>query len=207
MTDDIITELFDEEEEDGSSYWVAAEPITRNLNSLLETLQIAKGSGFVWTLKEIALHSEFKPFPSETSIYTVGGETGEDYVNLLNAAHRAVELGYRVFILPNPKGIRTADFIFERKGVYRLYDLKTIHGKGSAGTRMIESIGQANRVLLNMTSDYNARLLASDIKTYFEKNANAVEVLIFKGNKVISVKRGLVENKAFNRIFRKQYEK
>ena len=158
-------------------------------------------------MDKFILHSEFKPFPSETSIYTVGGETGEDYVNLLNAAHRAVELGYRVFILPNPKGIRTADFIFERKGVYRLYDLKTIHGKGSAGTRMIESIGQANRVLLNMTSDYNARLLASDIKTYFEKNANAVEVLIFKGNKVISVKRGLVENKAFNRIFRKQYEK
>ena len=51
------------------------------------------------------------------------------------------------------------------------------------------------------------RLLASDIKTYFENNPYAIEVLIFKGNKVISVKRGLVVNKKFNRIFRKLYEK
>ena len=58
-----------------------------------------------------------------------------------------------------------------------------------------------------MTDDYNARLLASDIKTYFENNPYAIEVLIFKGNKVISVKRGLVVNKTFNRIFRKLYEK
>ena len=207
MTDDITTELFTLDEEDTGCFLVCEAPPTRELSSLLENLHIAFGSGFVWTLKEIASHSEFKPIQGETNIYTVGGETAEDYDNLLNAARKAVELGYRVFVLPNPKGIRTADFIFERKGVYRLYDLKTIQGKGSAGTRMKDSIGQTNRVLLNMASDYNARLLASDIKTYFEKNPNAIEVLIFKGNKVISVKRGLVQNKAFNRIFRKLYEK
>ena len=72
---------------------------------------------------------------------------------------------------------------------------------------MNDSIGQTNRVLLNISTDYNSRLLASDIKTYFENNPYAIEVLIFKGNKVISVKRGLVVNKTFNRIFRKLYEK
>lgn len=112
-----------------------------------------------------------------------------------------------MFILPNPKGIRTADFIFERKGVYRMYDLKTIQGKASVSNRLAESIGQTNRVLLNMITDYNARLLASDIKTFFEKSGDAVEVLVFKGSKVISIKRGLVQNTAFNRLFRKLYEK
>ena len=50
---------------------------------------------------------------------------------------------------------------------------------------MMESIGQSNRVLLNINTDYNARLLASDIRTYFEVNAEAIEVLIFKGKKLI----------------------
>ena len=76
---------------------------------------------------------------------------------------------------------RTADFIFEKKGILGLYDLKTVHGKGSVGTQLLDSIGQTNRVLLNMITDYNARLLSSEIKTYFEANKQAVEVLIFKG--------------------------
>ena len=207
MNDDITTEVLTGDDEFGSYCWVAAEPVTRNLDALLEDLLHTMGASFVWTLKEITLHSEFRPLSGETNIFTVGGENSEDYDNLLNAARKAIELGYRVFILPNPKGMRTADFIFERKGIYRLYDLKTIQGKGSAGTRMKESIGQANRVLLNMTSDYNARLLASDIKEYFEKNPDAVEVLIFKGKKVISVVREHTQSPIFNRLFRRKYEK
>jgi hypothetical protein len=209
MNDDILTEpfLLDEEENLGMCLVVSESLPIRDLDSLLEDLHTAFGSGFVWTLKEIAAHNEFKPLTDETGIYTVGGKNSEDYKSLLNAARKAVEHGYRVFILPNPKGTRTADFIFERKGVYKMYDLKTITGKASVSNRLLDSIGQTNHVLLNMTSDYNARLLASDIKGYFETNSKAIEVLIFKGNKVISVKRGLVENKAFNRLFRKLYEK
>ena len=47
----------------------------------------------------------------EKDIFSVGGENGEDYDNLMNAARKAVGHGYQVYILPNPKGIRTADFI------------------------------------------------------------------------------------------------
>ena len=68
-----------------------------------------------------------------------------------------------------------------------MYDLKTVYGKGSVGTQLLDSIGQSNRILLNITSDYNARLLAADIKTYFEVNRKAIEVLLFKGKKAISV--------------------
>ena len=208
MTDDILTESYSfyGEEEAGLGLMVAESPY-RELSALLEDLLSVKGSSFVSLLKEITSHNEFKPLDGENGIFITGGEKAEDYANLLSAARKAVGYGYRVFILPNPKNIRTADFIFERKGVYRLYDLKTIQGKASVGNRMKESIGQTNRVLLTISTDYNARLLASDIKTYFENNPYAIEVLIFKGNKVISVKRGLVVNKTFNRIFRKLYEK
>ena len=184
-----------------------AEPLSRDIAEELADLHDAKGANFVRLLKEIASHGEFRPVENEVNIFFTGGERSEDFQNLLNAARKAVEQGDKVYILPNPKGIRTADFIFERKGVFRMYDLKTIQGKASVSNRLNESIGQTNRVLLNIATDYNARILASDIKTFFEKSSNAIEVLVYKGNKAISIKRGLVQNIAFNRIFRKLYEK
>ena len=186
-------------------FMMVADTPSRDLDVLLADLHHAKGAFFVELLKEIISYGEFRPVENENNIFFTGGERDKDYPNLLNAARKAVAQGYRVFILPNPKGIRTADFIFERKGVIGLYDLKTIQGKASVSNRLNESIGQTNRVLLNMTTDYNARLLASDIKSFFEKSRDAIEVLVFKGNKTISIKRGLVQNSAFN--FRKLYEK
>lgn len=172
--------------------------------ALLHTLQ---GAAFSRQVERIALQAGFFPLEGETNILITGGVQNADFDNLLNAARKAVTHGYRVFILPNPKGIRTPDFILESRGVYKPYDVKTIQGKGSAGTRLLESIGQCNRILMNMTSDYNARFLASDIRAYFESNPHAVEVMIFKGKKVISVVRRFSENPMFNRLFRRLYEK
>ena len=90
---------------------------------LLKTLA---GAAFGLKLKQIAARKEFRAIPNNPFIYTVGGEQDADYPSLLNAAYKAVEHGYRVFILPNPHGIKTADFIFERRGVYKLFDLKNI---------------------------------------------------------------------------------
>ena len=188
-------------------FMMVADTPSRDLDVLLADLHHAKGAFFVELLKEIISYGEFRPVENENDIFFTGGERDKDYPNLLNAARKAVAQGYRVFILPNPKGIRTADFIFERKGVIGLYDLKTIQGKASVSNRLNESIGQTNRVLLNIKTDYNGRLLASDIKSFFEKSKDAIEVLVFKGNKTISIKRGLVQNSAFNRLFRKLYEK
>ena len=64
--------------------------------------------------------------------------------------------------------------------------------------QLLDSIGQTNRVLLNMTTDYNARLLSSEIKAYFEANEQAVEVLIFRGKKSKSVSRWQVEALSLN---------
>ena len=208
MTDDILTESYPlyEEEEAGLGLMVAESPY-RELSALLEDLLSVKGSSFVSLLKEITSHNEFKPLDGENGIFITGGEKAEDYANLLSAARKAVGYGYRVFILPNPKNIRTADFIFERKGVYKMFDLKTIMGKSSAENRLLESIGQTNHVLLNMATDYEPRLLAKDVKTYFEANKNAREVLIIKGNKFLSASRQFVEGKDYFKMFIKRYLK
>ena len=189
------------------SAWLVEESLWRGITVELKELHNLKGASFIKKLKEIVYYGEFHPVEGEMGIYSTGGEQSPDYENLLNAARKAVEHGYRVFVLPNPKGTRTPDFIFEQKGNCKVYDLKTISGKASVSNRLFESIGQSNRVLLNMTVDYNARLLASDIKSYFETNQDALEVLIFKGKKVLPVNRIQVQSPDFNRVFRRRYEK
>ena len=205
LQEDIIE--YDILEEEFSSEWIVSEPPTRDLDTLLQDLHSLQGAAFVTQLKYIASHRAFSPIGGEVGIYSVGGEQDADFENLLNAARKAVEHGYRVFILPNPKGIRTADFIFERKGVFKMFDLKTISGSNSVGNRLKDSIGQTNCVLLNLVCDYNVRNLTTEIKRYFEMSSDASEVLIFTGRKTISVKRNLATSKGFLKMMMNNFRK
>ena len=186
-------ELF---EEDGSVL-LAAESSWRGMAVELQELHYLKGAQFINQLKLIIYYGEFNPVEGETDIFSAISEKSDDFDNLINAARKAVEHGYCVYILPNPKGIRTADFIFERKGVYKMFDLKTITGKNSVGNRLKESLGQTDRVLLNLQTDYNIRRLSQEIRHYFEMSSDVQEVLIYSGNKEISIKRNIVSSKGF----------
>ena len=199
-------EEFEPFEEDGSVL-LAAESSWRGMADELQELHYLKGAQFINQLKLIIFYGEFHPVEGEANIFSAISEQSDDFENLINAARKAVEHGYRVYILPNPKGIRTADFIFERKGVYKLFDLKTITGKNSVGNRLSESVGQTNRVLLHMTADYNPGTLARSIKRYFELNPYAREVLVYKGRKEISVTRKSLEDTNFFRTFIRRYAK
>ena len=174
---------------------------------MLALLHTLRGIEFVRQLKMITERKEFSPLDTDSMILTVGGEHSEDYVSLINAARKAVEHGYRVFVLPNPKGIRTADYIFERKGVYKIFDLKTITGKNSVGNRLKESIGQSDCVILNLTCDYNVRNLTNEIKHYFETSSTASEVIILAGSKLISVKRNIASSKGFLKMMMNSFHK
>jgi hypothetical protein len=204
----IEDEIFEFEpfEEDGSGLLVA-ETSWRGIADELQELHYLKGARFIYQLKLIINYGEFHPVEGETDIYSAISEQSDDFDNLINAARKAVEHGYRVYILPNPKGIRTADFIFERKGVYKMFDLKTITGKNSVDNRLSESIGQTNRVLLHMTADYNPGTLARSIKRFFELNSYAREVLVYKGKKEISVMRKSLDDVNFFRTFIRRYIK
>lgn len=172
---------------------------------LAQLHKLQSGSEFAKMVERIARRSDFHPIEGETNIFSVGGEQSDDYANLLQAARKAVEHGYRVYLLPNPKNTRSADFILERKGMYRLFDLKTIYGQSSVKNRLMESIGQSNHVLLYMNVDYKARLLARDIIAYFNANPQAVEVMIFKKGKLMSVTRKSISGAAFVKSFIQSY--
>lgn len=178
-----------------------------NIALELAKLHALSGSAYSKQVESIARNGLFHPIEGEQNIHSAIGERGQDYENLLNAARKAVSHGFKVYLLPNPSGIRTPDFIFERKGTFRPYDLKTITGKASVSDRLEESIGQSNRVLINLTTEYSPSKLARSIKHYFEGNAEALEVLVFKGGKSISVSRELSQSKSFYGIFMKKYSK
>ena len=119
-------------------------------------------------------------------------EDSADYGNLLSGAKKAVRHGYKVYI--------------ERKGVYKMFDLKSITGTGSIGTRLKESIGQTNRVFLNLGTTYPTNRIAAEIKQYFETNSEALEVLVAVGKKLVSVERNYVIKRTFFKEFRKAVE-
>ena len=194
------------DEEDGSVL-MAAESPWRGFAVELQDLHYLKGASFINQLKLIINSGEFFPIEGEPGIFSAISNQSDDYDNLIKAARKAVEHGYRVYLLPNPKGIRTADFIFVRKGVLKLFDLKTIAGRNSVDNRLSESVGQTNRVLLHMTADYNPGTLARSIKRYFELNPYAREVLVYKGKKQISVTRKSLEDTNFFRTFIRRYAK
>ena len=173
----------------------------------LARLHELTGADYSRQVERIACRKEFLPVQQEASIFSAGGERNEDYGNQLAAARKLVGQGFRVYLLPNPLSIRTADFILERKGTYKIYDLKTIQGKSSAINRLLDSVGQTNRVVLNIATDYNPSLLARDIRKYFERNVEALEVLVLKGHKAISISRELSRSRSFYHIFMKKYTK
>lgn len=177
-----------------------------DITAELLLLKSLEGAAFGNKLKEIAARKEFHALSGEPFIYTIGEMHDNDFPSLLMAARKAVEHGYRVFILPNPHGIKTPDFIMERRGVYKLFDLKNISGRNIVLTRLNESVAQANRALLNMPQ-YNTRKLVHDIRKYFERSPDAIEVLIFKGKSELSISRRFGLSQRFYFDFKKMFER
>ena len=76
-------------------------------------------------IKQLHKITEFKIYKEvKRNILSAINPESADYDNLIAGAEKAVRHGSQVFILPNLKGVRSADYIFVRKGVYKMYDLK-----------------------------------------------------------------------------------
>ena len=122
----------------------------------------------------------------------------------LNAEFDRIKIKYfgSANVILHSRDIRKCDGVFAK-----LFDLKTITGKNSVGNRLSDSVEQTNRVLLNMSVEYNPSSLARSIKRYFEYNVDAKEVLIFKGQKQISITGKSLEDKDFFQRFIKRYHK
>ena len=82
-----------------SSVLIAAESSWRGMTEELQELHYLKGARFIYQLKLIIYNGEFSQVEGETDIYSAISEQSDDFDNLINAARKAVEHGYRVYIL------------------------------------------------------------------------------------------------------------
>lgn len=173
----------------------------------LAKLHELTGADFSRQVELIAKMRVFHLIDGEIGIYSAMSEHSKDYGNQIRVAHKLLKYNYRVFLLPNPRKWRTPDLIIERKGTYRIYDLKTITGEASAINRLRESIGQCNQVIINMATNYDARQLGKDIRQFFVLNPNAIEVMIFKGGRQLIIKRQYALSQNFVKVFMMRYNK
>ena len=97
MTDDTIVEQLLDDDEFGCN--IVCESLSRDIE------RTARGGAFVTLLKEITNHPVYSALKSDPNIYTTGGERGEDYNHLLNAARKAVEHGFVYLYFQTPKDL------------------------------------------------------------------------------------------------------
>ena len=173
-----------------------------DIAEMIKNLGNLRGAEYAKQAMLITKHKRFEPV--EKNIHSATGK-GVDYDRLISAARKAVEWGCEVYLLPNPGGTASADLILFKRGVYKVFELKTVSGKNSVGNRLFSSREQARRVFLNMPGKYNTRNLAADIKDYFEQNDKALEVLVVVGGKKVSVERDYALSKTFYQTFRKSF--
>ena len=81
------------------------------------------------------------------------------------------------------------------------YDVKTLTGLNSVDNRLLDSIGQSNRVILSIRSEYQARKLYDEIKSFFENNKKAQQVIIIARNKEIILDREMMKESTFRRLY------
>ena len=115
--------------------------------------------------------------------------------------------GYKVYLLPNPKDISSADLIAVKNDNYKMYELKTVYGKNSIGNRLESSEKQSEYVLLNIISSIPARTAYESIKQFFSTSKKAKEVVILKGKKKITISRKLLQDKFFIHRFIREWNK
>ena len=60
----------------------------------LAKLHLLKGADYSRQVERVARMGDSHPVDGETNIYSVGGESNDDYFNLLNAARKAVAHGF-----------------------------------------------------------------------------------------------------------------
>lgn len=187
----VLNSLFINKEKDCFRCSQIKEAIPGDIKEEIKKLQTLKGKEYWMQLKKISKRNDFKKI--EKGIYSAMSKKEPDYKKVLNAAQICKKDRYEVYLMPNPNSLASADVILYKKGRYGLYDVKTISGKSSVSNRLDDSIEQANNVILNITSRYNARRLSDEITNYYYSNKEFNELIIcYKGTIRLTLNRGKI---------------
>ena len=125
----------------------------------------------------------------------------------LSAAKKCASHGYDVYMLPNPNGGKTPDFILVKKGRYYAYELKTIYSASSIWERMSTALQQSDRIMLDMVDTPSSRYITYQLKSFAMTNKEVVDIMVFKGNKELHVTPQMASSSSFIERFMKMWNK
>lgn len=129
---------------------------------------------------------------------------GEMPANLA-LAKKFVAKGYDVYMLPNPKNTRSADYILRKDNKLYYTEGKFLTGKNSLDHKFYKE--QSERISIDVMSSISANYVSSIVKTSFEQYGNLKEVILFKGSRMITIDRRKAGNKKFEKFFVKIWNK
>jgi hypothetical protein len=124
-----------------------------------------------------------------------------EYSDNLNGARALMRDGYNVYMLHNPKGVTSGDYILEKgKNLYYV-ELKTIYGQNSLENRLDRGSVQADRLVLNMVGNVDSRYVGNTIKKFYLRNPQVKEIKVLLGGKPIVVVWKTVKKRDFLKTF------
>lgn len=151
---------------------------------------------------------ELKLFNSRGKIFFVENSNNScEFTDNLSAAKKCVANGYNVYMLPNPNGGKTPDFILVRNGKYAAYELKTLHDITKLYQRMLEASLQSDRIMLDILYAGSSRKLAKCVQDFLLKNPDVLDVMLFKGCKEIHVTQQIASTKPFIEKFMRRWDR
>lgn len=185
-----------------------ATPLPGEAEELLDILKISRYKELGLSLKDLHLilrHiTESLSFDEITilkypgKIYSIPGNNNYlEFTTNLSAAKKYARRGYDVYMLPNPNGGKTPDFILFKNGKYFAYELKTIYSAASIITRLETAFQQSDRIMLDMVATTSSRYLAESISYFLRTHSEVKDIMIFKGEKELHVSPQMAGKKSF----------
>ena len=152
-------------------------------------------------LKRLSL-AEYKIFTLYTNQYDEILQTGE-IPNNLQIAQKFVANGYNVFLLSNPKGTKSADFIIQKRNCLYYVEGKTSSGGSSLVHRFEKGAEQADRIAINFIGLPPTSKITDLIKNVFFYNQELAELILFKGRRMVVITRKDCLAKNFAKTFKR----
>lgn len=165
-------------------------------------------------LRSITEASDYKPISQVSSKQgTVFGYSAKQYdfkdeneiPKNIHLASKIANSGYDVFLVPNIGGSVSANFIIKNKNHYLYAEGKITNGKLGIQNAINNGSAQANRIIIDVQTNIPVNSIVEQLKNGFNTNSSLSEVWMYKGGRMIVVKKQWVKLKQFTTEFRKQW--
>ena len=120
-------------------------------------------------------------------------------------AKKMVANGYNVYLLPNTRDEKSADFIFSKGGRLYYFEGKRMDGTSTLNHLIAKGVTQSDRIVVDVVGIDEMRYIRAEVKKGFERYSNLQQIILLKGKKVISITRQMANDKSFEEIFKKRW--